>query len=506
MSIESFDWLKPSPTWNLSAQDFREPDFFQPALLEFRTDDFMDEFLAVAGAATSEPLDTATLRPVDHAPLKLYQPLHGCYYLVCSSLCCRIPGFPDRQIQNAAGEKVFFVLRKLVNGIEYAWVGNERQRSWEAVQGSARRVAEHEERLPMAATTTGSGRTLVSGYLPVSSSETYKVPAAQLVDQPGDTAPDIRVEEFGARFTGPITGAQGQAAALQATSDQLARTVSVYLLLEGWEYFEIYLPDVAAVLAGEEGAALADERRTEKEALLSTLESISITGSLNMAAALGTVAQARATLNAPGGVEGDTALQALGFGSSYNLKQHTPATSDMLDLIEAVRAALPTDKPPLELPRFAPQATDLYVVRCAYERPQCDPPRLVVSQPSHVFQIAPFFDLEAPARSLNIELPGDISIAAMRRFKKNVSFLMSNAMRRKMDSIAGKEKDLLQEDEPDLSEDGFDLAFICSFSIQIIFIVAFFLLLIFVFILNFVFWWMAFFKICLPIPKSLAPK
>jgi hypothetical protein len=33
--------------------------------------------------------------------------------------------------------------------------------------------------------------------------------------------------------------------------------------------------------------------------------------------------------------------------------------------------------------------------------------------------------------------------------------------------------------------------------------VAFMLLLMFVIILNFVFWWIAFFKICIPIPKKL---
>jgi hypothetical protein len=64
---------------------------------------------------------------------------------------------------------------------------------------------------------------------------------------------------------------------------------------------------------------------------------------------------------------------------------------------------------------------------------------------------------------------------------------------------------MLDGNEPN-AEDSFDLAFICSFSIQIIFIIAFMLLLIFVFVLNIVFWWIAFFRICFPIPKSLAPK
>jgi hypothetical protein len=78
-------------------------------------------------------------------------------------------------------------------------------------------------------------------------------------------------------------------------------------------------------------------------------------------------------------------------------------------------------------------------------------------------------------------------------------------MQKKMNSITGKEKLIIKEDDPQLSE-GSGIAFICSFSIQIIFIVAFMLLLMFVVILNIAFWWMAFFKICFPIPKSLAPK
>jgi hypothetical protein len=41
---------------------------------------------------------------------------------------------------------------------------------------------------------------------------------------------------------------------------------------------------------------------------------------------------------------------------------------------------------------------------------------------------------------------------------------------------------------------------ICSLSIPIITLCAFIVLMIFLSLLNIVFWWMAFFKICLPIP------
>jgi hypothetical protein len=51
--------------------------------------------------------------------------------------------------------------------------------------------------------------------------------------------------------------------------------------------------------------------------------------------------------------------------------------------------------------------------------------------------------------------------------------------------------------------DGTDLGFgmLCSFSIPIITICAFVLLSIILALLNIVFWWLPFVKICLPIPK-----
>ena len=87
---------------------------------------------------------------------------------------------------------------------------------------------------------------------------------------------------------------------------------------------------------------------------------------------------------------------------------------------------------------------------------------------------------------------------------KGVSIMMSEAMAKKMNSIGGKEQALL-DGSASLSDPSGGIALICSFSIQIIFIVAFFLLLIFVFVFNIIFWWIAFFRICLPVPKELIP-
>lgn len=510
---ESIDWLRPVPLWHADGRGLS--DVFAPALLEFAGDNFMDDFLAAAGAPGAERLRGLALERPAQGALKLFQPVHGRFYLVCSSLCCRVPGFPDRVVRRADDERVGFVLRRLAGGVEHAWAGPDGERGWRPL-ADARALPADEERLPMSETTSGAGRTLFFGYLPVASGETFKL--APLPPGAPDAAdfPDTRVEELGSRFTRPLTGdlkdglPVGRTMAIREVSDAMARTASVYLLLEAYEWLADpgNLPDVAAVLAGEPGAALAAPKLAEKQALLAHLQSAPA-GQLSLASLIGDVARQRAALNQPGGVEGDAKLGQLGLGPAYNLKPGPagphPRQAALLALIDLARAALPDTRPPVRLPKLSQRDDERYLVRCVYERPMCAREPAVVSQPSQPFRLAPFFDPDAPARPVRIPLPGDVSIAGMRKFKKNVSFIMSDAMRSKMERLTGAEQKLLDGDSPN-PEQPFDLAFICSFSIQIIFIVAFMLLLVFVFVLNIIFSWIIFFRICLPIPKSWAPK
>jgi hypothetical protein len=83
----------------------------------------------------------------------------------------------------------------------------------------------------------------------------------------------------------------------------------------------------------------------------------------------------------------------------------------------------------------------------------------------------------------------------MRQFSKNVGFVMSNQLRAQVGRVRDAKKAL---DGELGQEQSFDLGVICSFSIPIITIVALLLLMIFVVILNLVFWWLPFFRICLP--------
>jgi hypothetical protein len=494
-----FDWLKPSLLWDRDGLVIRWPDSFQPQLFEFRSDTFMEDFAAAAGSTDPLALEKALAKPpqADQA-LKLFLPVHGCFYLVCASLCCRQAGFPDRLVRVGEKESAYFVLRKQSNGHEYAWVTDGHSPHWQGLDGQSDNAPDGEERFPLLPVPSGNGRTLLAGYVPTVVQRLATVRpedlAADLV-QPGGTPIDLRIQELEARFLGPFKTYLAQ------RSDVDLR-VSVYLLLELWEYIQTYWKDdVAAALQKDNlPETFKGHKADEKRALMQFLKTHPVAGAMSLAQALHVVAEKYDGLNQPG----DPDLAKLGFAApTYDLSKLSPTAFD--GLLTKAKDALPDAAVPSSLlPKLGLQGGSKYVIRCVYERPQCEPVVRRVSQPSPPFTLAAHFDADAPVRPVQIVLPTDVSVAGLRKLKKGVTFVMSDAMRKKMQSLAGHEKSLLG-DSPSLGSENGAFAFVCSFSIQIIFIVAFVLLMMFVVILNFVFWWIAFFKICLPIPKKLLP-
>lgn len=74
---------------------------------------------------------------------------------------------------------------------------------------------------------------------------------------------------------------------------------------------------------------------------------------------------------------------------------------------------------------------------------------------------------------------------------------MSPALRRLM----GRVNEDTLDGELGSEGPGWELGMICTFSLQIIFLVAFIVMFIFLILLNIVFWWLPFLKICFPIPR-----
>jgi hypothetical protein len=503
MVRETFDWLKPAPLWENGLQSARQADFFQPQLIQLTDDNFMATFRAAAGSNDPSQLKALVvpLPPPANPPVKLFQAAHGCHYLVSAELCCRVPGFPDRTVQRSDGESVFFVLRRFLNDVEYGWVVNGTKKCWKSLNGQPRTVLPNEERLPLFAIAGSGQRTMFVGYVPVATSDAYSMTVpeynnkfsaaeqAALAAQNTTFPIDVRIEELGALFITPLTKFPDQI--------QLNRSlISVYMLLDLVDFFVLYLPNVAAALTSPTTVSGATLSAAEQQ-LLAFLKEQTVGGSgPALDAALRAVAAQRTALVTP---DGDVDPTTLGFGG-YDL---TAGSIDTTGLTSAVQNALSADDPKrmLTVPRQNITG-ETYALRCVYERPQCSPPLQVVSQPSQPLQLAAFFDADAPARPIRIVMPTDVSLAGIRKFNQGVTFIISDSLQQKINMLTGHERDILQS--PTVGGPGSGgIAWMCSFSIQIIFIVAFFLLLMFVIILNICFWWIAFFKICIPYPKSL---
>lgn len=506
---EIFDWLEPVPFWEPGGTEAGKA-LIRPALLEFASDTFMDDFLEAANtgrdadwrrlkqrvipyrAASDAPEDeTDAVNPLltnvadPLKPLKLFHPAHQRFYLLCASLCCRQPGFPDRDVRKAERESVFYVLRKVDKaGVEYGWLVDGMAKSWQAVPGRGKSVLEKEERLPMFA--TGCQRQLQYGYVAVASRDTYKgtVPA---VDSNPTEARLQRLAQFDENITRPFQQLLSPSLAVlpNLLPTGVREELSFNLLSDLADFIESYLPSLADAIRHSRALSATDPN-------IPLLQYLATNHLFDHGVASTWRDALRKVLR-----------REAGLVFRIEIGDATPKT-----LRDQVAAVLPTPAATelkgtkqTKLPKLTADDSDLFQIRCVYERP-CDapfPPRRVVSQPTLPFKMASFFDSDAPARPIRIELPTDVGISAMRKFRKGVGFMMSNAMRNK----ASQATEGLLKDPPEPAAEGaWSLGMLCSFSIQIIFIVAFFLLLVFVIVFNLVFWWLPFFRICLPIPKK----
>jgi len=193
--------------------------------------------------------------------------------------------------------------------------------------------------------------------------------------------------------------------------------------------------------------------------------------------------------------------------------------NELAGLIEKALPPLPPNQPLAPIPLAAQTPMDMregwFVIRCVYERPLCgaiDPP--VLSAPSKPFQIAGFFDPDAPARPIRIALPIDTSPAGLRKFDKNTAFMMSDLLCGQVNRMKGitfadlvfsilpfpLHKSLNVPDAGGCKDNGLSIGMMCSLSIPIITICALVLLIIIVSLLDFIFRWLPFLMVCFPLP------
>jgi hypothetical protein len=512
-------WVTASPLWPAvdgEPTDEQQRTMRAPALLRVERDQFMEE---LQGVLAEEPARLAGLEarpesfrvpppgkpddwrpPLDH--LKLFQPAHGHFNLVAAALVCRTPGLPDRAISTADGERTGFVLRRLLpGGGELAWVKRPGDASsWkELAGGTESALGEDEDVLPMFPLPfreRGRTRRLQAGLIPTSSLETLKnagVTALHPAVEDFDPAhlPDVRLAELETRVTEPLRGIRAFTGLLGTKQrDEAAR----FLLLDLAALLDRHVPAVWNAIRHEQPPAAGSDER-----VLYDLLEASAGGAGTWRAAL-TKAWDQADQIAGEEQEPepplpvDLAVGGVDPGALSDAVTKVLPTLTPEEKLAGVAAQLgSTDNPKLDL-----RGDTRYVIRCVYERPQCGPlhPPLL-SERSREFAIASFFDVDAPARAIYVTLPVDTSLKELRKVRGAVRFLMSDQLRGQMSRASDANKLLKSELD---NGDSFNLGLICSFSIPIITIVALLLLMIFVVLLNIVFWWLPFFRICLPVP------
>lgn len=127
------------------------------------------------------------------------------------------------------------------------------------------------------------------------------------------------------------------------------------------------------------------------------------------------------------------------------------------------------------------------------------PAKLHWSAPSPTFTLARWYD-NSPVPPVQVALPdllGKDRESALQTLKPNVTFAVPAGLFNALDGMTLQ--DLLDGKKP--SGGGPALDWICGFNIPIITLCAFIVLNIFLQLLNFIFQWLLFIKICIPIPK-----
>ncbi|HKG94970.1 MAG TPA: hypothetical protein VKA84_23845 [Gemmatimonadaceae bacterium] len=243
------------------------------------------------------------------------------------------------------------------------------------------------------------------------------------------------------------------------------------------------------------------------------------------------------TLETLGGVEAPLGedVEARPLSSPARVQAVEAQAAKLDRLVQLVVGAIDKDAPAAPAPEvpFAARLRDAllstqgdpgwFVLRCVYVRCDCGPLEpAVVSAPSQRFQLASFFDSDAPARPIRIALPLDTTAAGLRKHSKNTAFVISDALCGQMQRLKGlgfgdlvlsvlpwpfhKDLDVGQDGIGACEKGSTSLGMICSLSIPIITICALILLFMIVLVLDLIFKWLPWFIVCFPLPGLKAKK
>jgi hypothetical protein len=229
----------------------------------------------------------------------------------------------------------------------------------------------------------------------------------------------------------------------------------------------------------------AFENTAEGNALLQALNRRSVTFEDESTAKVGDfLAQANQAL-----------LQANGTSLQMPVAWDSSSHDDEAAVLAAAQQCLQQRSASLAAPEGRYQDhTRLYRLRI-FIRVQCEagcPPKTLWSDYSDLFEIAPWYE-SAGLVGPPVPLPRP-SLDFLKKARPNVSFVVPDSL---MNAIQAS-----TPSSPSAGSGQIGLSWICGFNIPIITICAFFVLNIFLVLLNLVFFWLPFVKICIPIPTA----
>ncbi len=445
--------------------------------------------------------------------LELHQPIHRRFQLILLEACCDLPGRP--RLDPAKIESMGFVVRRRVGSTWQGWSGGAR-RGWMNVPPGldpdpARRSASRAGAAGLIAAEIAlrrgaappveevvklffappeicakAGRTLLYGVVPVASADRADTP---------EPAPD-----YGALPPAEAADLRAHFSAFLKQRPRVDLPRAGELLDPAWRPL-----DIAEDAGGTDG--LLRSLGVFLQQLLVELDAFgegSAAGLLRAALAEITLPLER---DASGRVTRSTTAAAFCAaaapiliagepnGDALRMPLEWPVINAALGarLTEAAIACLAQRHAALlpPTPKFDGDAR-LYAVRPFIRvRGHADcPPRLVWGPQSEPFRILPWWESDGPVA--RIALP---DVAQLKKVKPNVAFDLPPALANLLQGDMKKLKD------GEGSTAGLSLGWICSFSIPIITICAFIVLNIFLSLFDLIFRWLAFIKICIPVPR-----
>jgi hypothetical protein len=449
--------------------------------------------------------------------LELHLPMHRRFHLVLLEAACRTPGLP--RLDPAKLEGMGLVIRRIDAGGWSGWMKDSaRRQGWLALHGdsldpdpalrprprnpAARQItdliAARRGESVFAEETIGLfvappdlcaklGRTVLYGLVPVASAEETDVapPAPDYTNLPADEAAAMREHLSGYLKQRPRLAMPRAGEPLDPAWRPLDTNPTDDGTTEGrLKAFAIFLQQLLV-----EFDAFGNEPTAR--ALRDALDVIDLPmaedrfGRVTRTMQAGTFAAQAAEILVAGEPNGAGLTMPLAWPAISAEAGNQLGTLALACLTRRFAALAPP------APKFD-QLSARYAVRGFIRvRGHADcPPKLVWSEYSEAFRILPWWESDGPAAK--IVLP---DIADLKKIKPSVAFQMPPAI---ANLLKGDPKKLADGEG---STGGLDIAWICSFSIPAITICAFIVLGIFLSLLNLIFGWLAWIKICIPIPK-----